>query len=113
MDEGTKTTKEANSHASVGAMTGHVTGMTVLVVSPASARSATTNWEIGWSRTTGWIQRKQPYRLETDGQQSEDQHRQGQQRQHRVGVAGSGAIRSAANDSDAPITITNTQKPAM
>ena len=50
------TTRKANSHASVGAMTGHVTGMTVLVVSPASARSATTNWEIGWLRTTGWIQ---------------------------------------------------------
>ena len=44
------------NHASVGAMTGQVTDPLNGIESPAKARKASTNWEIGWLRTNGWIQ---------------------------------------------------------
>ena len=91
MDEGTRTTRKPNSHDSVGAMTGHVTGMTVFVVSPASARSATTHWEIVGCGQRAGSNEETALSVGDRRIAVRNQNRQSQQWQHRVGVPGSGA----------------------
>src|SRR5258708_19159363 len=110
MDTGTRSTVMPTSHASVGAMTGHVGVKALLVVSPASARNAITSWEIGWLRTMGWIQCGNILSgwIPTDSSPK-----------IRIGMVNNGSIasgflvavpiRSAPNDSTAPITMASTQ----
>ncbi len=54
-DNGTKTVIVAINHASDGPIVDQFTAPAPAVESPANARNALMNCEIGWLRTTGWI----------------------------------------------------------
>ena len=103
-----------HSHANDGVMTDQVTEPPNGAASPAKARSAYTNWEIGWSRTTGWIQCGNC----STGCTPTDNSPKISGGRINSGVMASGfwvpvPIRSAAKDSNAPITSTNKQKATM
>src|ERR1700694_989807 len=55
MDNGVTIITKPINHATDGPTTDQVTDPALGVESPANARKAYTNWEMGWLRTIGWI----------------------------------------------------------